>query len=262
MDTAVTDQYEQQRQTDAEITAALTQPGATGNMITALARVFDVEPTDVGLALSAAKRDTLARRAAQAPPPPVAPYYRLVWSEREVSGHQIILTAAELATTADPEIDDVFNGVGTATSDPKLMARIARHPHEFAFDDRVTDLDGHDHSNREITDVERFDFEVEPLTVAEAFDEGHRLYQLKCWNCDARVERRGLRYVHAEQGTFNNRAPMPVSQERLDAMLAQHAPGVVCPDSDVTEDHDAPVNVMELDAFAAQWEKPPPADQQ
>ncbi len=252
----MTAQEEQAALTAGEI-AAINDPdapGAAGRLITALARQFDIEPTDVGLALRQARTATETRRKAQAPPPPVTAYYRLSWSEREISGYSLILTAAELADIAGPDLDDDT----PATANARLMNRIVERPHEYALDDRVTDLDRLDYRDREITDLERFDFEVQPLTVLEAFDEGHALYPLYCYYCDARVERRGPRYVHAESGTFELRGFSDrASAEDKQALLAAHAEGTVCPDGYITEAANSPVPQDHVAQLAAQWGETP-----
>ncbi len=232
-------------------------PASAPELIQAVAWRFDLDPDQVGVALRTARAATLARRAAQAPPPPVAPYYRLTWAEREVSSHTTIVTAAQLSETANPQDYSTPSGdFEPATSIPTLMARIARRPEEFDFDERVSDLPV-DYRDRAIDDLERFDFEVEPLTVAEAFEE-RGVYRLSCWHCDARVERRGLRYVHTEQGTFSP-PPPGVDAEHVAALLANHAPGATCLDGNVAEDYTAPYNAADIDELTAQWEAPPAA---
>jgi hypothetical protein len=269
---------DQQHATDRAIEAALTAgeieaandpgtppaPGATATLIKAVARQFDLEPTDVGRALFSARAATLARRAATAPPPPVAPYYRVSWSEREVAGFDVIVTAAQLADLADPDLsgpDLESDDPPPATSDPRVMHRITSRPDEFAFYDRITELN-YDYADREVTEVDRFDFEITPLSVDEAHDEKHTLYRLRCWSCGARVERRGLRYVHAEDGTFAERGVPPrASDTDLAALRAAHAAGQVCPDGYVAEDKHAPYSIDELDELAAQWQSPAGRDE-
>lgn len=159
-------------------------------------------------------------------PPTVAEYYRVSWTERSVEHKHAVVTAAQLVTLAGGPYDGSSRIADVLTvGDPKTVADAIANPDSYEFAENLGAFDG-DEETIDADEFDRFDVEVEPLTVAEAQRlRGKRLPPLYCWSCGARVELTPGGYVHTEDSP-------------ADSPVVRHLAGQPCFEDKVAENHE------------------------